>query len=91
MISFILFGVDIGQGEYLNNLEGTTKVIANAGKFENIELYLTGEPGSVQEIEISTNAFDNNPFFFELKNTIKKISVSLRNCEAGEEFGTDGR
>ena len=45
----------------------------------------------MQEIEISTNAFEKNPAFFELQKKISYISVNLRNCEAGEEFTEDGK
>ena len=89
--SFILFEVDLGGGKFLNDLAGTTKVIAVEGRFENIELYLTAEPASLQEIKISTNAFDQNPSFFSLEKTVRKINVSLRNCISGEEMREDGR
>ena len=79
------------NSDYRNNLEGTTKIIATNGRFDDIELYLTGEPGTMQEIEISTNAFEKNPAFFELQKKISYISVNLRNCEAGEEFTEDGK
>jgi hypothetical protein len=79
------------ESDYRNVLEGTTKIISENGRFVNVDLYFTAEPATLHEIEISTNAFDPNPKFWEGGELMEIISVSMRNCCAGEEFTDDGR
>ncbi len=71
-------------------LKGTTKVKAEVGKFQNLSLELTGDPGSMQELLMTTNAFSTE-YSGERQGLITNINVGVRKCISGERMTEIGR
>ncbi len=73
------------QSNFSNIIEGQAIYTPQNGIFSNISIFFTGEPGSTQFLNVSSNFFSNQKF------SLINLLVFIRNCSTGEYFTERGK